>query len=313
LKEITITEFPVTKELKTAVMQTSPVILAPDGIFIMNSRIWIIQSKKDTLFDVFKLPDCTYLYSTGIKGGGPDDFIYPQSQTIQASGDRFTILDNFILKTMEVQPAGLLRTVKRERIFEMIPVNGFAKLNDSLFCAFADCATGSDGNFEFEFVLKNISSNEEIKFSNYPDLTDKKFQGDQKCQIYYKYPVANPSKGKFATFYSYFKFFRIYSVNGVLEKEIHVNIEPYNTDNIEDWEKRNIYYGKPVATEKYIYAPCSQNEIHVWDWDGNPVIQYFIDIDFSAFTISEELNKLYMVRYSDDEESIDKIYVYDLN
>jgi hypothetical protein len=83
-----------------------------------------------------------------------------------------------------------------------------------------------------------------------------------------------------------------------LKKEIHVNIEPYNTDNVEDWEKRNVYYRKPVATEKYIYAPCSSNEIHVWDWEGNPIVQYFIDIDFSAFAVSEELNKLYAVRFS---------------
>jgi hypothetical protein len=166
-------------------MQTSPVILAPNGMFIMNDKILAIQTKKDTLFDVFNLHDCKYLYSTGIKGGGPDDFTFPQAQTIQVEGDRFTILDNFILKTMELQPSGLLHTVKRERIFDMIPVNGFAKLNDSLFCAFTDCAMGASG--EFEFIMKNTSKNEEVKFSNYPDLTTKKFQGDQKCQIYYNF------------------------------------------------------------------------------------------------------------------------------
>jgi hypothetical protein len=314
-KDVTVTEFPVTKELKATVMQTAPVILAPNGIFIINSQIWIIQTKKDTLFDVFNLHDAKYLYSTGIKGGGPEDFIFPQAQTIQVEDDKFTILDHSILKTMEVQPSGSLHTVKRERIFDMVTLNGFLKINDSLFCTFADCATGAEGDFEFEFMLKNISSGKEMKFSEYPDLSVQKFQGDQKCQIYYKYPVANSSKGIFATFYGYFKFFRLYSINnGVfeLEKEVHVNIEPYNTDNIDNWEKRNIYYSQPVATDKYIYAPCSENEIQVWDWEGNPVIQYFIDIEFSTFTISEKLNKLYAVQYSDDDESIDKIYVYDL-
>jgi hypothetical protein len=315
-KDVTVTEFPATKELKATVMQTDPVILDPDGIFIVNSQIWVIQNKKDTLFDVFNLYDGKYLYSTGIKGGGPDDFIFPQAQTIQVEDDKFTILDRFMLKTMEVQPSGSLRTVKRERIFDMATLNGFLKINDSLFCTFADCLTGADGDFEFEFLLKNISSGKEIKFSKYPDLTVQKFQGDQKCFIYNKYPVANSSRGIFATFYGYFKFARFYSINnGVLEleKELHVNIEPYSTDNIDNWEKRNIYYSKPVATDKYIYVPCSDNEIQVWDWEGNPIMQYFIDIDFSAFTISEKLNKLYAVQYTDDDESIDKIYVYDLN
>jgi hypothetical protein len=312
-KEVTVTGFPVTKELKSTAMQTAPVILAPNKIFIMDDRIWVIQTKKDTLFDVFNLHDCRYLYSLGTKGAGPDDFIYPQPQTIQVENNTLTMLDNFVFKTMQLQPSGSLHTVKKERIFDMIPLNGFAKLNDSLFCTFADCAAGTDGKFDFEFLLKNTSSGEEIKFSNYPDLTAQTFQDDQKCQVYHKYPVANPSKGKFATFYSFFKFFRIYSVNGTLEKEVHVNIEPYNTDNINDWQKRSTFYFQPVATEKYIYAPCFKNEIQVWDWDGNPVKQYFLDGSASRFAVSEKLNKLYTVRYSEDEESIDKIYVYDLD
>ncbi|GHT23648.1 hypothetical protein FACS189430_07250 [Bacteroidia bacterium] len=212
------------------------------------------------------------------------------------------------MKTVEILPNRSLHTIKSEKIFDQFPVNGFVKLNDSLFCAFADCATGTTGIYEYK--LKNSASKEEIKFSNYPDLTAKKYEGDERCQIYYKYLVANPSQGKFAAFYTFFKFFRIYDINGKLEKDIHVNIPPYQTDNVEDWEKREIYYGKAFATEKYIYAPCSATEIQVWDWDGKPVIQYYLDNPFFTFAISEEQQKLYTV--SANEENLDKFFVYDL-
>jgi hypothetical protein len=293
-------------------MRTAPVILAPSGIFIMNDRIWVIQIQKDTLFDVFDLHDCSYLYSTGTKGAGPDEFIFPMAQTIQVDRDEFTIFDNIMLKTIEASPNGHIHVKKREKIFSTFPVNGFMKINDSLFCAFADCATGMTGDFEFEFKLKNIRSGEETKFGKYPDLTTRKYQGDQKCQIYYKHSISNSSQGKFATFYSFFKFFRIYSINGESEKEIHVNIEPYGADNLDDWEKRNIYYERPVATSRYIYAKCDTNEIQVWDWDGNPIIQYFLEHEFHSFAVSEKTGKLYAIAYSIEEENIDKIYVYDV-
>jgi hypothetical protein len=182
----------------------------------------------------------------------------------------------------------------------------------------ANCVMGKEGDFEFEFLLKNIFSGKEMKFSKYPNhLTTHRFIGNEKCKIYIKSPVVNASKGKLATFYNFFKFFRIYSVNETveLEKEVHVNIEPYSADNLDNWEKRNVYYGRPYVTEKYIYAPCD-NELHVWDWDGNPIIQYILDIPFNSFAISEDLKKLYVTKYSangeDENESIDKIYVYDL-
>jgi hypothetical protein len=316
-KEVIITEFPVKKELKATVMQTAPVILDPEDIFIMNNQIWIVQTKKDTIFDVFNLHDYSYLCSVGIKGQGPDDFIFPPSQKIQVENNNFTIYDRNVLKTVEMPSPNLLRVIKKEKIFDAYPVNGFAKLNDSLFCMFADFATDEDEDLKFEFVMKNTRSGEEMKFSKYPDLTTQKYKGDDKFMIYIKSPTANSSKGKLATFYNFFKFFRIYSIDGTLEKDIHVNIEPYGNDNIDDWTKRNVYYGRPVATERYIYATCSPNEIQVFDWDGNPVIQYFLeDGDGYCFTVSEELKKLYTVRNSefekDTDESVDKIYVYDL-
>ena len=307
-KKIVITAFPVKEEMKTAVIQTAPVLLAPDEVFIMNNQLWVFQPKKDTLFDVFGLPDCNYLYATGKKGQGPNDFIFPVGKTIQAEENSFTLIDVFAMKTIVLQPDSTLHTVKSEKIFEQIPINGFIKLNDSLFCAFADCATGTTSNHEYQSI--NFSDRKLVKFGEYPHLTEKVFEGDERCQIYYKYLVANPSKSKFAAFYSFFKFFRIYSYTGDLEKGIHVNIPPYQSDNVENWEKRNIYYGRPVATDDYIYAPCSGSEIQVWDWEGNPIIQYALDKTFFAFAVSEKYKKIYLV--SARETDLDKVYVFDL-
>ena len=235
-----ITEFSKKKEIEITVIETAPVILAPEEMFIMNDQIWVFQSKKDSLFDVFALPNCNYLFSTGRKGQGPDEFIFPIGKTIQTNDSGFTILDANFIKFVSCQSNGALHITHSIKTFDHLAVNGFIRLNDSLVCAFTGCATGSSSDFEYQ--MKNLYSKKVIEFSSYPKLTTKEYEGEQRCQIYYKHLTANPNERKMAAFYSFFKYFRIYSYDGVLEKEVSVKIPPYKSDNVEDWEKRNGNY-----------------------------------------------------------------------
>lgn len=304
-----ITEFPKKKEIEITVIETAPVILAPEEMFIMNDQIWVFQSKKDSLFDVFALPNCNYLFSTGRKGQGPDEFIFPIGKTIQTNDSGFTILDANFIKFVSCQSNGALYITHSIKTFDHLAVNGFIRLNDSLVCAFTGCATGSSSDFEYQ--MKNLYSKKVIEFSSYPKLTTKEYEGEQRCQIYYKHLTANPNERKMAAFYSFFKYFRIYSYDGVLEKEVSVKIPSYKSDNVEDWEKRNVYYGKPVATEKYIYVPCMGNEIQVWDWNGNPIIQFSLNQTFCTFAVSENRKKIYLI--SANEDDYNKIFTFDIS
>ena len=310
IEKTEISEFPLRQEIRPSVVLTEPVILYPDAMFIMNDQMWVFQGKKDTIFDVFDIQTCKYLFSTGTKGRGPEDFLSPVGQTIQAENVFFTILDHNNLKTVVWQPDFGLHTVSVQKTFDLSPINGFIKLNDTLFCAFADCATRSTSDFEFQ--LKNIHDNSIIKFSTYPEyLAKRKFDQETRCQIYYKYLVANPVKRKFAAFYSRYKVFRLFSYEGILEKEIHVNIPPFQIRDVENSEKRIFFYARVVSTDQYIYAYCASNkEIQVWDWDGNPIIVYSLDRDYFRFTVSEEHKKIYLT--SIEEMDLNKFFVFDM-
>ena len=123
--------------------------------------------------------------------------------------------------------------------------------------------------------------------------------------------VSNPVKGKFAAFYSRYKFFRIFSYEGILEKEVLVNIPPYQINDVKNLEESLYFYYHIVSTEQYIYAYCASNkEIQVWDWDGNPVFLYSLDKDYFKFTVSEKHKKIYLTSIEDMD--IDKIFVFDL-
>lgn len=305
----TITKFPIKENVDISIINTDSVILAPEKIFIFNNQIWVFQKKKDKIFDIFDLHTGRYLHSTGTKGQGPDEFIFPMANTISVEGDKFTILDLDVIKTIRLDPLGNIETVNAESTFDLLPINGFVKLKDSVFLAFSDCATGTFSDHEYK--RKNIVTDDETKFSLYPEfLSDKIFEEDQRCQIYYKYPISNPYRNKIAAFYSFFKFFRIYDYDETMEKQVLVKIPPYSSDNVDDWQKREIYYGPPFATKDYIYVPCGAGEIQVWDWNGSPVIQYSLNKTFHTFTVSESHKKIFMV--SAREEDLDKIFTFEL-
>lgn len=308
-KFIAVTDFPNKVESEVSVLRTDSVILAPRKIFIMNNQIWIAQDNKEHIFDVFDINSGKHLFFAGIKGEGPDDFISPMFSTIVADEESFTIHDVNVLKTVRLDSPGVIKIVDSKKTFELFPVNSFVKLNDSLVCALADCALGTTSDYEFRRL--NLLTGNESKFSAYPEfLSETKFESEQRCQIFSKYLTSNRNKNKLASFYSYFKFFRLYDFDGELVKEIQVKIEPYTSENVDDWEKRNVYYGPPCATDEYIYAPCGSGEIQVWDWDGNPIMQYSIKQPFFTFAVSETQKKIYMV--STVEDNLDKIFTIDL-
>lgn len=307
-----IEDFPEEMQPTITVNLTDPVLLAPENMFIMNNQIWVIQRRKDTLFYVFELPDCNYLYSTGTMGQGPNDFIFPIGSTIHATNEGFTILDANIFKSVKPQPDGTLNVTHSVKTFDEMNINGFVKLNDSLYSSFTGCA--GSGNSNYEYKIKNIQTKDIFEFSDYPSLSEKEYEGQERCQIYYKHLTANQKQKKLAAFYSFFKYFRIFNYEGDLEREVFVKTPPYESDNLEDYTKRNVYYGPIVSTDQYIYAAClgkEGKEIQVWDWDGNPIISYSITQSFLTFTVNEKTNKVYLISAREEDEN--KIFSFNLS
>lgn len=311
--ETVITEFPNKLELTAKIINTKPVIFLPEKMFIINDRLWILQSRKDTVFDVFQLNNGKYLYNTGTKGRGPNEFTMVNN--VQFMKNEFTIAEFSEIKICEIADDGSLKVTKKLAPFRETPINGFHRLNENLAFAFAYCLTGRHGEHEYRMV--DLFTKKEKIFSLYPNLTGIHIEDDQRCLIYVKHIVSNQKTRQFATFYVYFKHIRFYNFTGDIEKEIRLNIEPFHQEDIVN--DRKLYYREVQSTERFIYALCVSNpysedtglELQVWDWDGTPIIQYVIkDVDLDAFVISENEKKMYGTTWDEGHE--DKIYVYDL-
>ncbi len=195
-------------------------------------------------------------------------------------------------------------------------VNGFLDLGEGKICILSPNGVDMDT----EYLIIDTNTNESVKVSPYPSLTDNyaKEEPGVKAQVYRKEGVVKPDKSKFAYFYTYFKFFRIHDRDGNLLKEVTVQVEPYNKEYEQDYEKSMQYYMSPRATDKYIYVMClnlkgserlvSTVELQIWDWDGSPIGKYTLDKAMYFYAISEKYGKLYGIHPLIE----DTIYAFDL-
>lgn len=311
---IRVSKFPVEMELTADIITIPPVAMTPFNIFITDDKLVMFNMMKDSIFDIFSLPECTYLFSTGYKGEGPNDFFDIDRRLFVPTSNGFKL---FFQTHKELKQVAF-----REKSLEIIkdstlkfdidqsPVNGFTPLNDTTYIYWS----GFDK--ETEYDLLNTEIQETMQFSPYPNWTEIKLPED-KLFSYIKNMAVRPDGKMFAAFYGYFKRFRVYDHKGILLKDISLEIEPYSKEIEPNLSDRMVYYfAYPKASNKYIYALCKNAksdaviapELQIWTWDGVSVAKYKLDRPISLFSVSEKHQKIYAINGEYEEE----VYVYSL-
>jgi hypothetical protein len=315
-KNITIgvDKFPVEEMLISSVINVPPLVLAPANIFVTGNYFVITTPRKDTIFDIFSYPDFQYQFSAGVKGGGPDDFATMIDRRCPVSTKKgFNV---FFVESKKYREIGIdiynkrLYTIGEHKYtFEATDdiINGFMPLNDSVVIYLG----GFIGKTEYKML--NVYTKEILSFGYYPQWVNSE---ENKALIYLKGTTAKPDGKKFASFYAYFKRWRIFDNHGNIEADINVNISPLTTD----FSDRYTYYGYPFSTDKYIYVCCrnqkfgetqtDNTELQIWNWDGKPVAKYMLDKYIGCFTVDEQQNVLYGANSNEGNE--DKIFKYHL-
>lgn len=318
---VIIEAFPIKKELKSTVITVPPIILAPAHMCVSEDKLIIMYQKKDTILDLFQLPECKYLFSAGIRGGGPDDFPSNfDTRSFQPTEGGISITSSYGLLKQFIVDEKKLVNIKNLLIntdYLDYPVNGFRILSDTMAFALRGLAT----DINFEFIRIDTRTNKNHPFSAFPDWTNEFWVNEIKSFVYIKNTVAHPAGIKFASFYGFFKRWRIYDNETNMIRDIAVNIAPYSEKIKENVSERIAYYhGYPCATNKYVYALCknreyaddsaTETELQVWDWDGNPIAVFTLDQKIRLIAVSEKEKKIYALNSSEGHE--DKIYVYDV-
>jgi hypothetical protein len=310
-----VTAFPKTGELKAHIQKIPEPVLLPRFMSIANDYLFVYKEKEARLFEVFHLPEGTYLCSAGGRGQGPDDFGLLDSRSFHACGNGFKVMEagSNLLKTVEFEN-NQLHVSHAERMLENPSNNGFYPLADSIYLTL-----GNIGDLT-EYNLLDSKTGNITKTGDYPQWAGTNVtEPGQVFFTYVKSCVVHPDGKKFAAFYGRFKRFRIYDRSAALLHDVDVGIEPSSAE-MENGQAVSAYYiSQPQAIGNHIYALCANAQDHrpdrpngcelqVWDWDGNPVACYRLDRKISFIAISEKYGKLYALDMSVDDE----LYSYDL-
>ncbi|MDR1454854.1 MAG: TolB-like 6-bladed beta-propeller domain-containing protein [Tannerella sp.] len=314
VKTSTVTAFGETGRLTASVKKIPEPVLLPRFVCAADDYLFVYKEKEAKMFAIFGLPDGEYLCSAGQRGQGPDDFMMLDTRSFQVVGNGFRVMESGTnrLKTVEFKD-GRLSVTKAEQIDLASPANnGFYPLADSVYLTFGQPVELN------EYGLYDKKTGNLVKTGDYPQwATTAATDPAQLMFMYIKTCVVHPDGSKFATFYSRFKRLRIYDREANLLHDVEVRIAPFSTSPDAEPGKQPVYYiGQPQTAGDYIYALCANGpdepadcELHVWDWDGNPVACYDFDRKVTYIALSQKHGKLYAFDLATAE---DEFYIYDL-
>lgn len=303
--------------LHAKIHKVDPVILSPFSVCITDDKLVIFENKKDTLFDIFDLNTCQYLYSDGIRGNGPNEFLTIAPRFFEPTEKGFKVLfaeTNEVGEYIVSSNAILLKKKDKLKI-DRRGLNGVMDLGNNKYIMWGDF------NAFKEYELLDNTLGESVLIGEYPNWTNVDFKENiQKYMAYLKNGVMHPDGTAFVSFYFNFKRARFYNYKGILQKDILLNVEPLEqtfTDNTE--EQIVYYYSSPVADESCIYVLCANKnrseyfdkypELQVWNWEGDILGIYKLDKNLSMIVLDKKRNKIYGV----DSYVEDEIYEYDIS
>lgn len=292
---------PALKPLEADSVSIPPVLLSVTRLFIANDMLVAYEQRRDTLFSFWSLPHCDYLFSAGIKGQGPDEFLMldrTYSETPQ--GFKLFELASNKVKEVAVDASGTFKVVADKQLnIKERGLNRFLFLENGRYCFVSE-------REEHEFVLLDGNGNSTY-FGDYPNGILEKGNDEQNRFAYNKLTVANTKGDKFASFYSYVKCCRIYNSKGEMLTETMLE-QPKKTASGE----RYVYYSSyPYADNEYIYLLTNENEkkvLEIWDWEGILVARYLLDKPIDCLAVDSKQRKVYALC----KENENVFYTFDI-
>lgn len=318
-KEMKLGNFRIDGELAGQTIPITDKVLMPLKIFASEDKILILDYTRKDVFKVMQLPGYEYLYSSGNIGEGPDDFINVNPESTCLKDGIFEFLDLGRVRRFALSNVGLSEIESFSLPTLSSPLNNLEKISDTVYIANTPVYSEDD----FEHMIININSSEVGKrFGNFPKGNFKLSNQQEKHIAFHCISTANSSSGRLATFYTYFKRFKIYDESGDLIKEVVIRPNGEKQYLIKDNKLNIIHFAEPFSSGNYVYALYIGKSVRdlenyveeyfplltIWDWDGNPIAQYQLNKPITSFTISEDKHRLYGISYL----NMGEIYQFEL-
>lgn len=302
----TFDAFPGETFLNHQLIRIPPVLFKPMNILLLKDALVVIDFKSDYFFHVFSYPGFTYSGSFVHRGHGPEEetFIHPSLQ--QTGENQFACQTINFIHRVEYDPAS-----ERLAITESLEVPGNLFELQQLF-PLGDryVAWNSSDDFSTELMAYNPSGDKSSSFGAPPPDYGRELSVAQQKMISDKIFSVRSDQTRFAALYYYFPILRIYAADGSLLKETRFNNhqlfpEAAITENRTPLQNNQLMnnYQNIMSTDKHIYGLYSgktheersennhsdfSNEIHVWDWEGNPIRKILLDQEIYSFDVTTD-------------------------
>jgi hypothetical protein len=331
---ISIDKFPLEVRLQATELKVPPILFKPSNMGIIDTFLVITQSRHDTIFSVFSLPECKYLMSFGNEGRGPNEFNLSFENVtfgpVNNDSCGFAV-GNMMTRIQYYRIDDLLKRKPEPYRIERLPpeLNGFRAMvyfGDSLII-------GAPYRGNMNLFKYTSSDHQLISFQDYP-MKFPLMYVESIREVFGLSMAVKPDNSKFVLAYQNFGKIEIYdlkksqplivSYKGFPEFEKNTGLNESSKGLINNPEQ--IVFCEGIrATNKYIYISIANDkvaniytrtgpnrnfirEIHVFDWSGNPVVKLKTDRYYHCYDIDPANEYLYTV----NDTIADLIYRYDL-
>jgi hypothetical protein len=295
---------------KTLIAERIPIdqIVAP-YFFMLQSKYLCTYSIKDTMIDLFSLPNLSHVKSFGAKGGAPDefqgipmpckstnDYVYIQGYTPQKI-KKLSIDTNLTVEAQEEY----VRTT--EEVF------GYPHIVQDTFLIYHSMGEYSEREPNISIKKMNLK-NQEVEKILIPTSEPENISFD-------------PNRGLITvndTFivylYRYKKQIDVYGVDSLNLMKRLKGKSGHPLPEVGDMENIVEHYKFAHAGKSYFYALYNKGgyklyekraedtqlvqSLEVYDYNGNPIVEYIINDPISFLAIDEANNMMYA--YDEDDE-----------
>jgi hypothetical protein len=277
-------------------------IINIDNWIAMDDCILIQTTLADTFFYAYSFPNFQFQSKFGIKGQGPNEYIYPRiatnaKTTMYLYDNAKNFLDEYTLSE------GKFIIKNKIKVKEPLLVNVMLNIDEKTFCI-----KESSPNIIKLHIFKN-AENELQHLSEY--IVESDLNGETE---YYDFMIAN-NKQNIVTFCLHKNEIHFYQVN---DKNELMTIRYLVGEKIEN--KNTFCYTDLCCTEKYIYAlyqgfspesfkPSDKSVVEIYNWDGKHIASLNLDRIINRIIVNENINYIYAVSPAES----DYIYRYKID
>lgn len=316
--------FPQTRNLHYKQKKYSDLIMGRiSDIHLVNNKLFMMEENGDSCFYIIDMVEDRYVGGFGKKGQGPDEFLQPY---------HFQYYSDSILAVFDLWKGSLIGLKANSVSLGYLQNYNIMRL-DSVMChSFVatkyNTYIAMGGYKDCLFRMLDPKGHRINDFFEYPykDEYEKSLSNRLRAMAYQGKVLTNPSMDKLVFAVSYSPIISFYQITPRSLKLLASIISAYpeykpeeTSNSMSAAMSRNnkIGYIDVYTTEQYVYALYSgktikdaasgafeSNQVLVFDWSGNPVTKYALDIFVTEICISPDDAVLYAISNKPDPELI---------